>query len=217
MSDDSHEIHLTKQERGETPDPTVGERLLDGLMQTRALPGEDPVLLQRLLARVIAEVKPGDVIDTLLVTDFVHAAWEVLRLRRYKDNLLQIRARRGMVPVLTPLVDHDTEVAELYGDDWYTGSAEGVQNLADLLGAAGLTMDAAMTQTLTGHLDLFERLDCLLEGAEKRRAGALRELRAHREALALAAQKAVRDLEIAKMIGPVDGDPRFKHYAGERS
>ena len=70
--------------------------LLRDLLQTRMLPGENANLFKRLCARVITETQPRDVFEELLVLDYLHYVWEALRLRRYKENLLQVRAVGGL-------------------------------------------------------------------------------------------------------------------------
>jgi hypothetical protein len=157
---------------------------LADLMQTRMLPGEDPKAFERLCARVFADAKPRDAFEELLVLDYLHYAWEALRLRRYKDNLLQVRAPDGLVPVLTPLLGGDEDRAQAVTAGWSSGAPRRVRAGENYLAKAGLTMDARMAETLAINLDDVERLDYLLEPAEARRASALRELAHHRETLA---------------------------------
>jgi hypothetical protein len=211
MSDNLQDKNGTTAAIANLPD-----RLLADLMQTRTLPGEDPELLKRFSAQVLGDVQPQDMIEQTLVGDFIHAAWEVLRLRRYKDGLLQARARRGLVPILAPVLKEEG-MAELVADNWYSGAPGRVQDVVDFLSEVGLTMHAAMAQTLAMNLDTFERMDDLLERAEKRRAAATRDLRGHREALALEAQKAVQKIEDADFKTIPDPDTeRLKRHVVRR-
>jgi hypothetical protein len=205
-----------------SPDPSVTNKqtgtantTLADLMQTRMLPGEDPAVFQRLTERVISHVQPRGAIEELLVLDYLHYSWEALRLRRYKDSLLLVRAGDGIVPVLEPLLEDERDGAEHMASEWSSRSPGAAENLNAVLAGAGLTMDAPMAQTLAMHIDLIERADWLLEGAERRRSMALRELEHQRDALARRAKKAVREIEEADYrvlpdLAPVNGDGRFK-------
>jgi hypothetical protein len=118
-----------------------------------------------------------------------------------------------MLPVITPLLDGDKGMAQAYADTWFEGSPEDVEDVENLLSGAGLTMDAAMAETLATNLDDFERIDDRLHYAEKRRAAAWRDLHRHREALAAQAQKAVERIEEAEFKTIADPDPeRLKRH-----
>jgi hypothetical protein len=198
----------------EATEVTAGaQTLLAGLMQTRVLHGEDQGLLQRLTAEVIAKAQPRDVFEELYVLDYIHNSWEVFRLRRYKDNLLLVRAPAGLLSAFTSLGDERDTAVELT-DEWRAGDTSGVDHE---LSCSGLTMDAPMAVTLVQNLDDFERLDELLEIASKRRALALRELAHHRKTLAAQAQKAADEFAEAefKLVGDgptgnVDEDRRLR-------
>jgi hypothetical protein len=186
------------------------QTLLAGLMQTRVLHGEDEGLLQRLSAEVVAKAQPRDVFEEMYLLDYIHNAWEVLRLRRYKDNLLLARASRGVKTVLD-VVYHDEESNRELTREWRGGDPDGTRSINVELADVGLTMDAPMAVTLAQNLSDFERLDDLLEIAYRRRAVALRELEHHRTTLAAQAQKAADEFADAefKVVGDfhrVDGD-----------
>jgi hypothetical protein len=51
--------------------------------------GEDPADYQKLVALVIADVKPQGLQEWLLMKDIVDAEWEILRLRGLKVGMLQ--------------------------------------------------------------------------------------------------------------------------------
>jgi hypothetical protein len=190
------------------------DTLLTDLMQTRMLPGENPNAFQRLSARVIAHVQPRGGLEELLILDYLHYSWEALRLRRYKDYILLTRARDGIVPVLEPLLEDGADGAEYMAGEWSPGVG-GAPEIEGVLADAGLTLDAPMAQTLALNIDLFQQLDWLLEGAERRRAASLRELDHQRSALARRAREAMREIEEADYrvlpdLAPVGGDARLK-------
>ena len=66
--------------------------------------GEDGRGYDELLAEVSRVLVPHDVIEDMWIRDVVDLAWDVLRLRRLKANLLRVRAREALREVLDPLV-----------------------------------------------------------------------------------------------------------------
>src|SRR5262249_38268786 len=71
-----------------TPKPVArlalfGPRLL--------IEGEDAATYDELLARMLAAVKPADVIEEMLIADVASLEWEVLRWRRLKTSLIRSR------------------------------------------------------------------------------------------------------------------------------
>jgi hypothetical protein len=50
--------------------------------------GEDAATYDELLARMLAAIKPVDVIDEMFIADVASLEWEVLRWRRVKTSLV---------------------------------------------------------------------------------------------------------------------------------
>jgi hypothetical protein len=71
------------------------------------LPGEDPAAYDELLGRAYAAVKPVDIIDEMLIADVVSLEWEVLRWRRLKSSLMQMRGLRALEDFLIGHLDYD--------------------------------------------------------------------------------------------------------------
>ena len=65
------------------------------------LEGEDEAAYEKLLAQVTAAVEPKDIIEEFWVRDVVDLAWEALRLRRLKADLLNRRLPPGSTRSLT--------------------------------------------------------------------------------------------------------------------
>jgi hypothetical protein len=63
---------------------SVRQRVTD-LGRGRALSDEDGELLKELCARAFAEIQPRDLIEEILLSDFICADWEVARYRRFAE------------------------------------------------------------------------------------------------------------------------------------
>ncbi len=73
--------------------------------------GEDAATYDELLARMLAAVKPADVIEEMLIADMAMLEWEVLRWRRLKTSLIQARGLKELEAFLREQLDYD-----LYSD-----------------------------------------------------------------------------------------------------
>jgi hypothetical protein len=60
-----------------------------GLFGPPLLEGEDAAAYDELYGRACAAVKPGDVIDEMLIVDYAVLELEILRLRRWKSNRIR--------------------------------------------------------------------------------------------------------------------------------
>src|SRR5687768_10447368 len=79
---------------------TRPEKLLIGLIQTKMLYGEDEELFNRFILQVVAKTHPESILEEILVSDYIDYSWEVLRLRRFRDTLLRVRAPDGFLTIL---------------------------------------------------------------------------------------------------------------------
>ncbi len=66
---------------------------------------------------------------------------------------------------------------------WQAGEKDARDRVAELLSAAGLSVEAVMGQTLSLSIDSIERIDRMIASAEARRGNALREIDRHRATL----------------------------------
>jgi hypothetical protein len=143
--------------------------------------GEDPATYDDLLARVVATVKPNDVIEDLWVRDATDDAWEVLRLRRYKAGYLATCRRDGMSTVLQGLGE---DMFYSLAKQWAAGDPAVLDGVRALLADAGLGDDAVMGSAFAKHINEFDRIERLIGTAMARRAATLREIGRHRAELA---------------------------------
>jgi hypothetical protein len=148
-----------------------------------------------LLAGIIGALKPAGILEEIWVRDVVVLVWEAERLRRLKAALMTACAHEGLDRVLLRFQGID---ALGLSKRWGAGDADAATNVAQLLAAAGLTLDAVMAQTLRLHIDEIERIDRMIMSAETRRNEALRELDRHRAGFAAALRRAAEHVEDAE-------------------
>src|SRR6516225_4264089 len=70
------------------------------------LEGEDAAAYDELYGRVCAAVKPVDVIDEMLIVDFVVLELDILRWRRWKSNRIRERGLEALNDFLREELDY---------------------------------------------------------------------------------------------------------------
>jgi hypothetical protein len=142
--------------------------------------GEDARGYDELLAEVSHVLVPHDVIEDMWIRDVVDLAWDVLRLRRIKANLLLVRAREALREVLDRLSEDAFDLTR----GWFARDAAAVDKVERALKSAGMSMDTVMAATLRQELDEIERIEAMIANAENRRGTALSEIERHRASFA---------------------------------
>jgi hypothetical protein len=184
----SLETQMAAEEGNLTSTPKRRELALFG--PPPLIEGEDPVAYDELLARVASAVSPSDIIEEILVRDFVDLDWEVSRLRRLKASLMSATAYTGVQAVLRPL-----GAGEALAEEWAAREPRAIKRVDRMLSSAGLTMNSVMAQTLCNHLEAIKCIEDMTAAAEARRNDALCEIERHRAMLAHALRRAVRQVE----------------------
>jgi hypothetical protein len=97
----------------------------------RLLEGEDSAVYDALYASVCAAVKPRDIIEEILVNDFIAREWDVLRYRRQKTALQKIWTEENLEEFLTEALDVShykkefaTEITDILKEDHATDEAQ---------------------------------------------------------------------------------------------
>jgi hypothetical protein len=70
-----------------------------------------------------------------------------------------------------------------------------MEEVKRVLASAGLTIDAAMAETLRTNIDEIDRIERMTANAEARRNSALREIELHRATVAYRLQRTIRQVE----------------------
>jgi hypothetical protein len=125
-------------------------------------------------------LRPADLLEHVFLRDVVDLAWEVLRLRRLKANLMACAAHRGVAELLRPLVEDDEDRA-LLARGWVARIDDAVEKVENLLAAAGFGPDHISAATFSAELFQFDRIDRMMAAAERRRNSALFHIEHHRE------------------------------------
>jgi len=134
--------------------------------------GEDAAEFNSLVKEVTEFWQPQDVIERMLMADFIHAQWELGRLRR----MVPIAFRAGQPFAVAKLEGLDHNFCE---SSFPAGRYR--KTLADLA-AKGQTEDVLDAQTLLMHASAFESFDKRMAVLEVRRDGAWEKVERRRSA-----------------------------------
>jgi hypothetical protein len=111
--------------------------LLTLIGQPHLLEGEEEAAYDELLARIRAAVTPVDIIDEMLIIDVAFLAWEVLRWRRLKSNLMQARGLKTLADFLAGKLEYELysnqfadDLTKILQDNLPGDQAEAAQMLA---------------------------------------------------------------------------------------
>jgi hypothetical protein len=159
-----------------------------------------------LLAHIIAEVKPRGIVEHIWVRDFADLAFEVVRLRGLKADLMTASAGEGLRHVLREIGANDYLGLS---KRWHAREPEAVAMVGAALAAAGLGPGVVRAQALAVRIGEVEAMDRMIRSAEARRDEMLRQLHRHQATLAerlrnaAAAHQQVHEIEIAPTPVPV--------------
>ncbi len=154
------------------------------------LPGEDPAAYQQLLRQAASSLKPADIIEEVWLHDVVDLAWDIIRLRRDRENLIAAVRASAIEENLRGLTNV-TEIQALI-KRWRAGKPSAIRRIEKILSAANRNLAAALAYALSNQIDRIERLERLITLAEARRNAALRELDLHRASAAQQLRAEVR-------------------------
>jgi hypothetical protein len=178
--------------------------------------GEDPSRYDELSARVFAAVRPKDVIEEMIVRDVVDHEWQILCLRRMKSGLFAAGLQTSLVAILLAAPPMTESKARDLARRFVAGDPSAAKEVDKTLASVGLSIDAAMANTMTVRLHDFEAIERLMASAEARRHAAMRELERRRSALADARRREEEEVVDADFedVDPDEGDE--PHHADDR-
>jgi hypothetical protein len=175
MTDSAHrpnlptDIEVVKLQPEMTPSnlqidpPEAALALLTPSAERAVIAGENPAEFAALVEAVTEFWQPKDLIERLLMTDFIHAEWELRRLRR----LIPVAFVAGRPFAVSKLAG----IREEYFSESPFPCGTYRNALADLA-AKGHTCDVLDAQTLLMHTAAFESFDKRAAVLEVRRDGA---------------------------------------------
>ena len=125
------------------------------------------------------EIQPRGLIEQMYVDDMAYIVWEIRRLRRCKDTIINVAFRAGLKRVLQLLCGPDeTEFFNSYEeiDDlalrWFT-DPKAKKEVSELLGKFQLDESAIEAEAIRDSSQDLEQLDKMLRSLEARRDRAL--------------------------------------------
>ena len=165
---------------------SIDPKLAEMLGPPRLLPGEDKESYDELCDRVRRAFAPEDVIEELLVADFVGRQWELLRLRRLKARFMAGAIGRSQTPSVVPYFLRPKHRSDDAGP-------QAEHDPEDTAAAA-----------LVANLGVIERIDALIDNQEARRNAVLREVDRHRARRLREAVTDIEDAEFVDVVPPAD-------------
>jgi hypothetical protein len=182
--------------------------------------GEDSSRYENVVDRVIAAVGPKDVIEEMIVRDVVYHDWEISRLGRIKTGLFASGLQPSLVAKLLSVPKITESKARDLAQRFVAGDPSAVKEVDKILASVGLSIDAAMANTMTVRLHDFAAIERLIASHEARRHAALRELERRRSTLAEARRREgevvdadYEDVAPDEGVEPHQADDRGDHRA----
>jgi hypothetical protein len=191
----------------------VGAESRDWLGKSSLLPNEDPNQYDALLAELVREAKPSDVIERLWVKDIADLTWQIVRYRRIAAALVNAQFKSKLASHLKPTIERDfkaarppsswmgklevareksnwvREEADRLANDCFADTKIG-QKVDTILQGKGSDADTMIAEAFAASIHHMEALDKMTASAEHRRNNALREIERRRSALGRALHEA---------------------------
>src|SRR6267154_4020232 len=171
-----------------------------------------------LLARISATLRPADVMEEMWTRDVADLVWQIFRLRRMKDTLIDEASYRGLAEVLRPRMSSVPRPEGVEPDkDWarrclsslvqrWAANPHAVAGTVQAaLAKAGLRLDAVEAKTFELLIDQMKRFDRMTMMIERRRNAIVREIGRYRTEFSQQAQRAVESVVAAATGGAASG------------
>jgi hypothetical protein len=162
-------------------------------------------LLQRELAR---DILPKNIVEEIFLADVAASFWEMMRLRRCKDYIVNLAYRQAVSEVLDRVLGPPESPAECEARtalerDWFT-KAEARQEVAERLAAFQLNdgvIEAAAIRSQAGQLEMLDRM---LSAQQTRLHRAFAAISSYRQAFAAQVGITVERAAAQPALAPLD-------------
>ena len=157
-----------------------------------------------LLARISATLRPADTMEEMWTRDVADLVWQIFRLRRMQDTLLDEASYRGLAEVLRLRMSSVPRPEGVEPDkDWakrclstlvlrWAANPDAVAGTVQAaLAKAGLRLDAVEAKTFELLIDQMERFDRMTMMIERRRNTIVREIARYRTEFSQQAQQVI--------------------------
>jgi hypothetical protein len=141
------------------------------------------------------EIEPSGIVEKILFADILGHVWEVIRLRRCRDFVINLAHQPALSNILeqlcgSPQNDRDCKARMALERDWFC-KPEARRKVAELLAEFGLDEGVIEAEAIRRKLPELETLDKLMASQQARLNRAFRTLSDYREEFATRARKAV--------------------------
>ncbi len=157
---------------------------LDAVLgKPQLLLGDDENQFAQLEALIAAELNPQDILETLWCRDVIERLFEILRLRRWKAQFIELR-ELGAVKVLlnqsSQLIRYPEKIDDLV-NGWGAGNQEAITRIYSILKNTDREHSHIEAQAVGANLETLAAIESLLLANEVRRDAIIKEIDRHRD------------------------------------
>jgi hypothetical protein len=183
---------------------TVASALRDKIDQVLGSPsllaGDNEEQFNQLESALIAHINPQDIFEEIWTREIVEYLFEILRLRRWKVRILETREKNALSRFM--MINYGSPVGtETLLSQWIRREPEAEKKILELVSPVERSYEHVEANTVFFNLEAMSALDNLLQAAEARKDGAIKELELYRD------RKTKR--------GAIEGG--FKHVTGSEA
>ncbi len=151
----------------------------------------------------LRDLKPKTTIEAIWTKDVIHYTWEAQQLRLCRDLILKQAEAEAVCDLITPslreadpmvLRAFEKPTADALATGWVTGKAEEKARVDEILAERGLTAGNVRAQAFYKRLSTMDALNQMIQAAEQRRDGFLRELERKRSSYAQTLRATAEDI-----------------------
>ena len=153
----------------------------------RVLKASSPLLITEsktefdsMATSMLAYIKPGNILEEILVGDIIDSTWHIIRMQRNRTAVINIAYRAAIVDLLEELGVADEFQAPMLADEWFrteTGK-EAVMKILDGFHLDETSIEAQAIKSLGSELESWEKMVSSLEERRNKTLDTLWKVRA---------------------------------------
>ena len=147
---------------------------------------EDRIMYWNFYEAIVDTLRPDDVHEFMLVETIANCDWEIIRYKRAKARIIDLRFQEALANVLRPIIEEgtiiisrDKDAAQL-AQDWFRDK-ETKKAIQDHLFDYGLDEEGVVAEAMRLCMNDLADLEQLVHSNERRRSLAYRDLQFWRE------------------------------------
>ena len=158
--------------------------------------GEDEEAYGELFESVFSYVEPTNFLEEIWARDIVDLTWDILRLRRFKQALVEPNMDDAIFTTLQPIVG-PTLVGWLLDvkKRWAVQDPEAIAEVEAVLEKVNLSMATIVGRAFAKNLGAHERIDRLVASAEERRNNTINQVDIRR-VMVRKMEEAIKSVEV---------------------